>query len=403
MIFRPLVAWLEYLYATSDATNRLTDTTAELISSFPHWLSFGIIACSLTWLWRRAAMSLRIGLGMVTVCLSLVIYYCRSHHSENVTRSQTHVIAFWAAVWFLYVDFAWWFGRSRLRRAARLRQDAPEAGDADADADADADSSGNGKTSLAAMHYALNRKPQRTNGGFLQTRLASRLALAVLVLFDIVSLVYLPPNMLMDYLSTVNCEVRVKDLHWNRVFFEFTAHAKSNFSLFGLSYCPESQQWASLVRAMTKHADETRAEAEAYTASKAIWNGDDWDDDDEIDYDQPVSCVAWCFRTGESGELQGIMSHPLGPEDLPEMAFCRGEHGYSGDCGERGVRLGFDVSRDGWMNDYLGWVHDSGDGPEGERWDANRRVHWNGEELEFPELEADDGAVIGLGGLPLME
>jgi len=68
------------------------------------------------------------------------------------------------------------------------------------------------------MHYALNRKPQRTNGGFLQTRLASRLALAVLVLFDIVSLVYLPPDMLTDYLSTVNCEVRVKDLHWNRIF-----------------------------------------------------------------------------------------------------------------------------------------------------------------------------------------
>jgi hypothetical protein len=395
MVFHPLVAWLEYLYATSEATNRLVNTTADFIDNFPFWLSFGITACSIAWLWRRAAMSLRIALGAVTVSLSLVVCYYRGHHPEVVTQSQAHVIAFWAAAWFLYIDFTWWFGRSRLRRAARLQQDAPEAGHADADAD----SSGNGKTSLTTMYHALNRKSQRANGGFLQTKFASRLAFAALILFDVVSLVYLPPDMLTDYLSTVNCEVRVEDLHWNRIFYRFTAHPRSNSTILGLSHCPESQQWASLIREMTKHADETAAEAEAYTANKATRN-DDWDDD-EIDYDQPVSCVAWCFRTGENDELQGLMSHPVGPEDLPEMAFCRGEHGYSGDCEERGVRLRFDVTREGWMNDYLGWVHDSGDGPEGERWDGNRRVHWNGEELEFPELdEGEGGAVVDVAGLP---
>jgi hypothetical protein len=395
MVFRPLVAWLEYLYATSEATNRLVNTTADFIDNFPYWLSFGIIACSIAWLWRRAAMSLRISLGAVTVSLSLVVCYHRSHHPEVVTQSQAHVIAFWAAAWFLYVDFAWWFGQSRLRRVAKLQQEAPEHGHADADAD----SSGNGKTSLTTMYHALNRKPQRTNGRFLQTKSASRLALAALVLFDVVSMVFLPPDMLTEYLSTVNCEVRVEDLHWNRIFHQFTAHPRSNSTILGLSHCPESQQWASLIREMTKHADETAAEAEAYAANKATWT-DDWDDD-ETDYDQPVSCVAWCFRTGENDELQGIMSHPVGPEDLPEMAFCRGEHGYSGDCEERGVRLGFDVTREGWMNDYLGWVHDSGDGPEGERWDGNRRVHWNGEELEFPELdEGEGGAAVDVAGLP---
>lgn len=397
MVFRPLVAWIEHLYITSEATNRLINTTADLIDKFPYWLSFGIIACSLAWLWRRAAMSLRIALGAVTVSLSLVMCYYRGHHPEVVTQSQAHVFAFWAAVWFLYIDVTWWFGQNRLRRAARSQQDAPESGDADADAD----SSGNGKTSIATMYHTLNRKPQRTNGSFLQTKSASRLALAALVLFDVVSMVFLPPDMLTDYLSTVNCEVRVEDLHWNRIFYQFTAHPRSNSTIFGLSHCPESQQWASLIREMTKHADETAAEAEAYTANKATRN-DDWDDD-EIDYDQPVSCVAWCFRTGENDELQGLMSHPVGPEDLPEMAFCRGEHGYSGDCEERGVRLGFDVTREGWMNDYLGWVHDSGDGPEGERWDGNRRVHWNGEELEFPELdEGEGGAVVDVAGLPLV-
>jgi hypothetical protein len=398
MIFHPLVAWLKHLYTTSAATNRLVNTAADFIDDFPYWLSFGIIACSLAWLWRRAATSFCSGLGAVTVFLSLMVCYYRGQHPEVVTQSQAHAIAFWAAAWFLYIGFAWWSGQCRLRRAARLQQDAPEAGNADADAN----SSGNGKTSLATMYHALNRKPQRANGGFFQTKIVSRLALAALIFFDIVSLVYLPPDMLTDYLSTVNCEVRVEDLHWNRIFYQFTAHPRPNSSFLGLGYCPESQQWASIIHEMTKHADETRAEAEAYAANKATW-AEDWDDD-EIDYDQPVSCVAWCFRTGESDELQGIMSHPLGPENLPEMALCRGEHGYSGDCEERGVRLGFDVSKDGWMNDYLGWVHDSGDGPEGERWDGNRRVHWNGEELEFPELEAEEGgAVVGLGGLPSIE
>jgi hypothetical protein len=97
MVFRPLVAWLEYLYATSEATNRLVNTTADSIDNFPYWLSFGIIACSIAWLWRRAAMSLRISLGAVTVSLSLVVCYHRSHHPEVVTQSQAHVIAFWAA------------------------------------------------------------------------------------------------------------------------------------------------------------------------------------------------------------------------------------------------------------------------------------------------------------------
>jgi hypothetical protein len=211
----------------------------------------------------------------------MVCYY-RGQHPEVVTQSQAHAIAFWAAAWFLYIGFAWWSGQCRLRRAARLQQDAPEAGNADADAN----SSGNGKTSLATMYHALNRKPQRANGGFFQTKIVSRLALAALIFFDIVSLVYLPPDMLTDYLSTVNCEVRVEDLHWNRIFYQFTAHPRPNSSFLGLGYCPESQQWASIIREMTKHADETRAEAEAYAANKATW-AEDWDDD-EIDYDQPV-------------------------------------------------------------------------------------------------------------------
>jgi hypothetical protein len=150
---------------------------------------------------------------------------------------------------------------------------------------------------------------------------------------------------------------------------------------------------------MTKHADRTKAEAEAYTAIQAA-SASDWDEyETEIDYDQPVSCVAWCFRTGEDDKLLGLMSHPLGPQDLPEMSLCRGEHGYSGDCEERGLRLGFDVTKEGWLNDYLGWVHNAEDGPEVWRWDGNRKVHWNGEELEFPELD-EGGAVVEVGGFP---
>jgi hypothetical protein len=394
MTFRPLVAWLEHLYKTSESTSRLINTTACLIGHCPYWLSFGIIACSLAWLWRRTTRLFFNGLGLVTVSLSLLLYYYRTHYPENFTQFQTHATAFWAAFWFLDFDFVLWLVQSRLRRAVKLQQDAPEAGDADAHAD----SSGNGKMSLATMYHALKRKP-RADGGFLQTNFASRLALAAVVLFDIFTLVYLPPDMLADYLTTLSCEVRVEDLHSNGIFYEITAHPRSNSSFLGLGDCSESQQWASLIREMNKHADETRAKAEAYAARKAAWT-DDWDDS-EIDYDQPVSCVAWCFRTGENDELQGLMSHPLGPDDLPEMFFCRGEHGYSGDCAKTGLRLGFDVTKKGWMNDYLGSFHDAGDGPEGEVWDANRRVHWNGEELEFPELnEEEGGAVVWLGGPP---
>ena len=158
----------------------------------------------------------------------------------------------------------------------------------------------------------------------------------------------------------------VEDLRSNRVFFELTTRPKSDFSFLGLGSYTESQQWASLIREMTKHA---------HAASRAAL-ASDWDGyETEIDYDQPVSCVAWCFRMGEDDRLLGIMSHPLRPLDLQEMSFCRGEHGYSGDCEERGLRLGFDVTKEGWLSDYLGWAHDAEDGPEGWRWDGNRKMH----------------------------
>ena len=203
----------------------------------------------------------------------------------------------------------------------------------------------------------------------------SRLALAAVVLLDISTLVYVPSDTLTGLLSTLTCEVSVEDLHSNCVFFELTTRLKSDFSFLGFGSCTEFQQWASLIREMTKHADETKAEADAYAASIAAL-ASDWDEyETEIDYDQPVSCVAWCFRMGEDDRLLGIMSHPLRPLDLQEMSFCRGEHGYSGDCEERGLRLGFDVTKEGWLNDYLGWVHDAEDGPEGWRWDGNRKMH----------------------------
>jgi hypothetical protein len=91
----------------------------------------------------------------------------------------------------------------------------------DASEDGDVDLLCNGEKSFATIYRAPNRK-LRAKGGFLQTKLASRLILAaVVVLFDIYTLVYLPPDTLTEFLSTLTCEVRVEDLHSNRVFLEF--------------------------------------------------------------------------------------------------------------------------------------------------------------------------------------
>lgn len=378
MIVQPLFSWLEHLRTTSETTSRLFDTAGDLITHCPYWISFGIIACSLAWLWRRAPIMVCSGLSLAAVSQAIVLYYYRSYHPENLTQLKAQVIALWSAFWFLYLDYVWWLGQSRLRRAARSQQNAGVA---------DLDLSGTGKTSLKTMYQALKR-PSRAND-FFQRMFASRLLVAAVVLFDIVSLVYLPPDMLTDYLSTLNCEVRIEQPLSDDLFYEFTALPKSDSSFFRLSYCPEPQQWASLIREMNKHADETAAKAKAYVASKATW-ATDWGWDNEIDWDQPVACVAYCFLKGEDDELSAMMSHPMGPESLPEMYFCRGEHGYTGGCEETGLKLGFDVTKEGWMNDYLGSVHDSDDGPEGEPWNPDRRVHWNGEELEFPELRADE-------------
>jgi len=387
MIILPFAAWLEHLFTTSEFTRRLLSTTGDLILHCPYWISFGIIASSLAWLWRRATVLFCGALGLVAIFISLMLYYYRSRHPEDVTQSQAHAFAFTAAFGFLYIDCLWWACQSRLRHAARLQQGA---------GDVDADLPGSARMSLTTMYHALNRLDRKAHAtDFTPKKFVSRRALATIVLFDIVSLVYLPPDTLTDYISTLNCKVNVEDLHSNGVFYEFTARPRFNSSFPSLSYCPESQQWTSLIREMNRHAYDTADKAKAYEVSKAA-RVSEWDERlDEIDFDQPVSCVAWCFRTGEGDEILGLMSHPIGPEDLPEMNWCRGEHGYSGDCEATGLKLGFDVTKEGWMNDYLGWVHDAEDGPEGERWDGNRRVHWNGEELEFPELDEEEEVVVG--------
>lgn len=392
MIIHPLVAWILHFYAYSDFTAKVFNTAGELIERFPYWASFGIIVCSLAWLWRRAHALVFSGLGLVVTYLCWMLFYYRSYYPENLTQSEAHVYAFSAATWFLYIDFVWWLGQRRLRRAASLQQEDTEK---TKDGDTGADLSGNGRTSLTTMYRVLNRTTPTQR--LFRKKLASRLAFVVALLLDVVTLTYLRPDMLTDYLSTLNCEVQVEDLHHNEMFLEFTVHPRSNSSLFHLNYCPQSQEWFALTREMDKRAFQTLAASAAYKATKAAWAAEnDWEDDGEIDYDQPSSCLAYCFRTGENDELLGILSRPLlGADDLPEMYFCRGEHGYLGDCEQTGRKLGFDVTKEGWLNDYLGWVHDGDDGPEGERWDANRKVRWNGEELEFPPLEKEEVVVVG--------
>lgn len=391
MIAHPLVAWAFHFFAYYESAAKYFNAAGDLIDRFPYWASFGVIVCSLAWLWRRAHVPVCSGLGLAAAYLSGMLSYYRCYHPEKLTQSEAHVISFWAAAWFLYIASVWWLGQRRLRCAARLqREDAEKIKDQDKDVDL----SGYGRTSLATMYRVLNRTTPTQR--LFRTKLASRFAFAFALLFDFVTLIYIPPDRLTDYLSTLNCEVNVEDLHQNGMFFEFTTRPKTNSSPFRLTYCPQTQQWLALTREMDKRAFQTLAASAAYKATKAAWAAEnDWEDDGEIDYDQPSSCLAFCFRAGENDQLLGFMSRPLGPEDLPEMIFCRGEYGYLGDCERTGRRLGFNVTKEGWMNDYLGWVHDEGDGPEGERWDANRKVHWNGVELEFPPLKKEGGEAGG--------
>lgn len=132
-----------------------------------------------------------------------------------------------------------------------------------------------------------------------------------------------PPGFVDEYLSSMNCQAQFTKLDFDNQHFEFTAANKP--STFTRS-CSETQQLWAIEKIMMAHVNESDA-----------------------------TCGVWCVRRAEDGKWFGYISQVRG--GLVDMHYCRGGYGSFGpDCEAEGEEYGYDVGKEGWMDDiYEPW------------------------------------------------
>lgn len=132
-----------------------------------------------------------------------------------------------------------------------------------------------------------------------------------------------PPAFVDEYLSLKNCKAQSTELDFDNQHFEFTT--VNTTSTFARS-CSETQQLWTIERIMMAHINESDA-----------------------------TCGVWCVRRAEDGQWFGYISQVRG--GLVDMYYCRGGYGSFGpDCEVEGEEYGYDVGKEGWMDDiYEPW------------------------------------------------
>lgn len=129
-----------------------------------------------------------------------------------------------------------------------------------------------------------------------------------------------PPPLADEYLSYLNCKAQFTKLDFDNQHFEFAATNKTG--PFARS-CSEQQQLITIERIMTSHVTDSDA-----------------------------TCGVWCLRRAEDGQLFGYISQVRG--GLVDMYYCRGGYGSFGpDCEAEGEDYGYDVGKEGWMDDIF--------------------------------------------------
>lgn len=129
-----------------------------------------------------------------------------------------------------------------------------------------------------------------------------------------------PPETVTSILSVINCEAHCtrlpRSLGNNHI--EFTT---TNRNMTLARHCSQPQQEMTLSDAMWEHIETSKA-----------------------------TCGVSCLRRTESGGLVGYISEVN--YGLVDMHYCRGEYeSFGPGCEAEGENYGYDVSREGWMND----------------------------------------------------
>lgn len=150
-----------------------------------------------------------------------------------------------------------------------------------------------------------------------------RTAAAVALIAAAATMTIHPPTLAIEYLSRINCGPHITKLDFDNEHFEFTATNKTGTFA---RICSRSQQPWALERIMNRHIIESDA-----------------------------TCGVWCIRQAEDGQFFGYISQVRG--GLVDMYYCRGAYGSFGpDCEAEGADYGYDVEREGWMDDiYEPW------------------------------------------------
>lgn len=143
-------------------------------------------------------------------------------------------------------------------------------------------------------------------------------AAAMAFIAAVATAIHHPPTFADEYLSSLNCKAQTTKLDFDNQHFEFTATSTTSTSLRS---CSEPQQLWALEKIMNAHINESDA-----------------------------TCGVYCVRRADDGQLFGYISQVR--YGLVDMYYCRGGYGSFGpDCEAEGEEYGYDVGKEGWMDD----------------------------------------------------
>jgi hypothetical protein len=145
-------------------------------------------------------------------------------------------------------------------------------------------------------------------------------ALLAALLATAATMTFHAPELVSQYLSTINCSAHITALDPSNQHFSFTTSDKpGRFA----RPCAGDQQIYTLVKPILAHVNASSA-----------------------------TCGVWCLRWTEEGELVGFVSQ-VG-YGLVDMYYCRGMYqAFGPDCEAEGEEYGYDVGREGWMSEVF--------------------------------------------------
>jgi hypothetical protein len=287
-----------------------------LSESVPYCVSIPIFIGSLAWGRRTLKLATFVGL----CCLAVMFYANDFYYRVYLPEVDLRLFSTKSVVVCAFMVLTAVFGDCKVEPPEESSAAPEHYSTEDAEAARDNKST---ESHIGSAQTSAGRS-QTKIGSWMARNVVNRLpnirtASTLAFIAAVATMITHPPTLVQDYLSSINCEAHVAKLDYDDQHFQFSATSKKT-GMFA-SFCSGPQQLLTIESVMNEHVNKSDA-----------------------------TCGVWCARLAEDGQVFGYISQVT--SGLVDMYYCRGQYGSFGpDCEVEGDDYGYDVSREGWMND----------------------------------------------------